>query len=168
MKITDLLTKDTINLSITSKNKSGVIDELIETLNAAGKLSDKTAFREAIMAREEQSTTGVGDGIAIPHAKTSAVKAPAIAFGRTKTGANFDSLDGKPVHLIFMIAAPEGANNTHLEVLSRLSSILLNKEVSQKLMEAETKEEILEIINHFDKQKEEKQHLQKRRNLLSQ
>lgn len=156
MKITDLLTKDTINLSITSKNKSGVIDELIETLNAAGKLSDKTAFREAIMAREEQSTTGVGDGIAIPHAKTSAVKAPAIAFGRSKTGADFDSLDGKPAHLIFMIAAPEGANNTHLEVLSRLSSILLNKEVSQKLMEAETKEEILEIINHFDKQKEEK------------
>src|SRR5690606_36915329 len=113
------------------------------------------AFKQAILAREEQSTTGIGDGIAIPHAKTSAVKEPAVAFGRTKTGADFDSLDGKPAHLFFMIAAPEGANNTHLEVLSRLSSILIKEEVREKLMTAETKDDILAIFDQYDKEDEE-------------
>ena len=155
MKIAELLTKDIMNLSLASTEKDAVIDELIESLDKAGKLNDKKAFKQAILAREEQSTTGIGDGIAIPHAKTSAVKEPAVAFGRTKTGADFDSLDGKPAHLFFMIAAPEGANNTHLEVLSRLSSILIKEEVREKLMTAETKDDILAIFDQYDKEDEE-------------
>lgn len=133
MKITDLLTKETIILDLQSATKMEVLDELIETLAKAGKLHDKEAFKEAILARESQSTTGIGEGIAIPHAKTNAVKQSAIAFGRSKAGIDFESLDGKPSHLFFMIAASEGVHNAHLETLSRLSTLLMDQEFRKKL-----------------------------------
>ena len=115
MRITELLTKETINLSLKSSTKTDVIEELVSVLDSAGKLVDGSQFKEAILAREEQSTTGIGEGIAIPHAKTNAVKQSAIAFGRSKAGVDYESFDGQPAHLFFMIAATEGANNTHLE-----------------------------------------------------
>ncbi|HZG59806.1 MAG TPA: fructose-specific PTS transporter subunit EIIC [Anoxybacillus sp.] len=146
MKITDLLTKDTMILELKAKTKETVIEELVNKLDEAGKLHDKEAFKEAIFAREAQSTTGIGEGIAIPHAKTTAVKTPAVAFGRSKAGIDYESLDGKPSHLFFMIAAPEGANNTHLEVLSRLSTLLMNASFRSKIESASTLEEIVEII----------------------
>lgn len=157
MKITELLTKDTINLSLNGQQKSEAIEQLVHVLDTAGKLADKLKFKEAIIAREEQCTTGIGEGIAIPHAKTKAVKLPAIAFGRSKNGINFESLDEQPAFLFFMIAAPEGANNTHLEALSRLSTILLNEEVRQQLLEATTAEEVLAIINSHDTEENEEE-----------
>ena len=129
MRITEILTKNTIKLNIQSSSKSDVVNELVEVLDRAGKLSDKAAYEQAVLDREKQSTTGIGDGIAIPHAKTAAVKEPAIVFGRSVDGVDYESLDGQPSYLFFMIAAPDGANNTHLEALSKLSSILMKQEV---------------------------------------
>lgn len=155
MRITELLTKDTIQLHISSHSKNGVIDELVSVLDQSGKLQDRDGFKKAILNREAQSTTGIGEGIAIPHAKTSAVKAPAIAFGKSEEGVDYESLDGAPAHLFFMIAATEGANQTHLEALSRLSSMLMDMDVRKALLNAATKEEVLEIINAHDGEDEE-------------
>lgn len=155
MKITELLTKDTINLSLKGQQKIEAIEELVTILENAGKLTDRSEYKKAILAREEQSTTGIGDGIAIPHAKTKAVKEPAIAFGRSKAGVDFEALDGQPSHLFFMIAAPEGANNTHLEALSKLATILMKEEVKEQLLEAETEHDVINIINQYDKEENE-------------
>ena len=155
MKITELLTKNTIHLNIKGTQKLDVVEELVSVLDNAGKLADKAEYKKAIIAREEQSTTGIGEGIAIPHAKTKAVKQAAIAFGRSTGGVNYESLDGQPAHLFFMIAATEGANNTHLEALSRLSTILLNEEVRKQLLAAKTEDEVLDIINKYDQEDEE-------------
>lgn len=150
MRITDLLTFDTMAMDLQATTKDGVIDELVETLSTAGILSDKTSFKEAIHAREAQSTTGVGEGIAIPHAKSDAVKKPAIAFGKAIDGIEYESLDGQPARLFFMIAAPAGGAQTHLEALAKLSGILMNEEVRTELLHATTKEEVIETINLHD------------------
>ncbi|BCB05392.1 PTS fructose transporter subunit IIABC [Bacillus sp. KH172YL63] len=155
MRITELLTQDTIQLQLSSHSKAGVIDELVNVLGESGKLKDAGKFKEAILNREAQSTTGIGEGIAIPHAKTSAVKTPAIAFGKSEAGVDYDSLDGAPAHLFFMIAATEGANQTHLEALSRLSSLLMDMDVRKSLLAASTKEEVLEIIDRHDGKEED-------------
>lgn len=157
MRITELLTKETINLALTSTTKTGAIEELVTVLDNAGKLTNRSEYKKAIIKREEQSTTGIGEGIAIPHAKTNAVKHAAIAFGRSKAGVNYESLDGQPSHLFFMIAATEGANNTHLEALSRLSTILLKDEVRKQLLEASTADEVLNIINSYDQEEKEEE-----------
>ncbi|WP_042355914.1 PTS fructose transporter subunit IIABC [Bacillus rubiinfantis] len=157
MKITELLTNQTMNLALKSSQKVDVIDELVSVLDAAGKLSDKLQYKQEILNREAQSTTGIGEGIAIPHAKTKAVKQPAIAFGRSTAGVDYDSLDGQPAHLFFMIAAPEGANNTHLEALSRLSTILLKEEVRHQLLSAASEEEVLAIFNAHDQEEEQEE-----------
>lgn len=155
MRITELLSLDTISLALQSDQKNEAIGELAHLLYASGKLNDKAAFIEAIEKREQQSTTGIGEGIAIPHAKTNAVKEAAIAFGRSQYGVNYEALDGQPSHLFFMIAVPEGANNTHLEALSRLSSILLNEDVRMQLLNASSAEEIIQIIDNNDEQEQQ-------------
>ncbi|WP_026772329.1 PTS fructose transporter subunit IIABC [Sediminibacillus terrae] len=147
MKITDLLKKDTIILDLKASDKPGVIEELVNKLDEAGRLNDKEEYKKAILAREEQSTTGIGEGIAIPHAKTAAVKTPAIVFGRSAEGIDYKALDESPSHLFFMIAASEGANQTHLETLSRLSSFLMDKKFRQKLEEASTAEEVMAVVD---------------------
>ncbi|MCH6267475.1 PTS fructose transporter subunit IIABC [Neobacillus citreus] len=152
MKITELLTIDTILLNIDGKQKEEAIDQLVDVLQKAGKITNQNDFKSAILKREGQSTTGIGDGIAIPHAKTAAVKEAAIAFGKSVTGVDYESLDGKPAHLFFMIAAPEGANNTHLEALARLSGLLMKAEVRYELLKAASADEIIGIINRFDKE----------------
>ncbi|MED4647137.1 fructose-specific PTS transporter subunit EIIC [Bacillus inaquosorum] len=157
MKITELLTKHTIKLNIESKEKENVIDEMVTVLDKAGKLNDRQAYKEAILNRESQSSTGIGEGIAIPHAKTASVINPAIAFGRSKDGVDYESLDGQPAHLVFMIAATEGANNTHLEALSRLSTLLMREEIRKQLLEAESEDAIIDIINQHDKDDEEEE-----------
>ena len=155
MKITELLTKNTINLNIKGTQKLAVVEELVTVLDHAGKLTDKAEYKQAILAREAQSTTGIGDGIAIPHAKTKAVKQAAIAFGRSTSGVNYETLDGQPAHLFFMIAATDGANNTHLEALARLSTILMNLEARQQLLVAKSEDEVLAIINKYDQEDKE-------------
>jgi fructose PTS system EIIBC or EIIC component len=150
MRITELLTINTINLSLKGSQKSDVIEELVQVLDSAGKLANRIEFKAAILKREEQSTTGIGDGIAIPHAKTKAVKQASIAFGRSVSGVNYESLDGQPAHLFFMIAAPDGANNTHLDALSRLATLLMKEEVRKQLLEAKSEQEVLSIIDSYD------------------
>ncbi|WP_173915681.1 PTS fructose transporter subunit IIABC [Halobacillus sp. Marseille-Q1614] len=157
MKITDLLTKDTILLNMTASSKPEAIDELIGKLDEAGKLNDRDGFKAAIEAREDQSTTGIGEGIAIPHAKTASVKDPAIAFGRSQEGLDYESLDGQPTNLFFMIAASEGANQTHLETLSRLSSFLMDKNFRSKLETAKTEADVIEAINAKEAEEDEEE-----------
>ncbi|TFD92903.1 PTS fructose transporter subunit IIABC [Jeotgalibacillus sp. R-1-5s-1] len=157
MKITDLLTKQTIQLSLASTEKQGTIDEMVDLLDRAGKLNDAKAYREAIQAREDQTTTGIGEGVAIPHAKTKAVKEPAIAFGRSVSGLDYESLDGQPAHLVFMIAATEGANDTHLQALSRLSVLLLKEEVKQGLLDAKTPDDVISLISRFEEEEAEEE-----------
>ncbi|PHC42344.1 PTS fructose transporter subunit IIC [Bacillus toyonensis] len=155
MKITELLKRDTVIMNLTASNKEAVIDELVEKLSGANRLNSKTEFKEAILKRESQSTTGIGEGIAIPHAKTKAVKQPAICFGRSVSGINYESLDGQPAHLFFMIAASEGANNTHLETLSRLSTLLMDEGFRKQLLEAKDEEELLRLFEEKENEKEE-------------
>ncbi|MGW9857673.1 fructose PTS system EIIBC or EIIC component [Staphylococcus hominis] len=150
MRITELLTKETIAMDLSASDKNGVIDELVNQLDSAGKLSDIAQFKEAIHNRESQSTTGIGEGIAIPHAKVAAVKSPAIAFGKSKEGVDYQSLDGQPAHLFFMIAAPEGGAQTHLDALAKLSGILMDDKVRENLLQANSKEKILRIIDEAD------------------
>lgn len=130
---------------------------MVTVLDKAGKLNDRQAYKEAILNRESQSSTGIGEGIAIPHAKTASVINPAIAFGRSKDGVDYESLDGQPAHLVFMIAATEGANNTHLEALSRLSTLLMREEIRKQLLEAESEDAIIDIINQHDKDDDEEE-----------
>lgn len=150
MRITELLTKETIAMDLSASDKNGVIDELVNQLDSAGKLSDIAQFKEVIHNRESQSTTGIGEGIAIPHAKVAAVTSPAIAFGKSKEGVDYQSLDGQPAHLFFMIAAPEGGAQTHLDALAKLSGILMDDTVRENLLQANSKEEILRIIDDAD------------------
>ncbi|WP_078430101.1 PTS fructose transporter subunit IIABC [Alkalihalobacterium alkalinitrilicum] len=155
MRISQLLKKDTMLLNLKSTTKAQVIDELVDQLDRAGRLNDKEGYKKAILAREEQSTTGIGEGIAIPHAKTAAVKTPAIAFGRSQNGVDYEALDGQPSHLFFMIAASEGANNEHLETLSRLATYLMDTNFRNAILEARTEEEVLQAIDAKEASEEE-------------
>ncbi|KMM37347.1 PTS fructose transporter subunit IIABC [Guptibacillus hwajinpoensis] len=155
MRITELLTKKTMILDLESSSKDQVINELSAKLDSAGHLQDLQAFKKAIHARENESTTGIGEGIAIPHAKTAAVKAPAIVFGRSEVGIDYQSLDGQPAHLFFMIAATEGANQTHLEALSRLSSFLMDTEFRKGLLKARSEEEVIQAFDQKEEENEE-------------
>ncbi|MCE5153541.1 fructose-specific PTS transporter subunit EIIC [Staphylococcus hyicus] len=150
MRITELLTKETIAMDLTAKDKNSAIEELASQLDRAGKLNDVTAFIEGIQNRERQSSTGIGEGIAIPHAKVAAVDRPAIAFGKSKAGIDYDSLDMQPAHLFFMIAAPETGAQTHLDALAKLSGVLMDEAVRARLLEAQTPEEVLAVINEAD------------------
>ena len=150
MKITELLTKEMVLLSIEGNGKHTVINELIDLLDRAGKLSDREQFKAAIIKREQQSSTGLSNGIAIPHAKDFTVKKAAIAFGKSMTGVDFEALDGQPTHMFFMIAVPEGANQIYLEALSRLAIMLMKEEARQKLITASTVDEILNTIDYYD------------------
>ncbi|MDN3426607.1 fructose-specific PTS transporter subunit EIIC [Microbacterium sp. APC 3898] len=155
MKITQLLTEETIILNLSSTSKQQVLEELAFQLESAGKLSDRSAFISAILERESQSTTGIGDGIAIPHAKSAAVKSPAIAFGRSHDGLDFESLDGQPANLFFMIAASEGANDDHLEALSRLATFLMDDKFRTNILAAQSKQEVLQVISDKEASLEE-------------
>lgn len=151
MKITDLLSKETIILKLNAKTKVEVLDELIDKFYYAGNVKDREEFKKAIWKREELSTTGVGDGVAVPHAMSSVVSKPGLAFGYSKEGIDFDSMDGQPAHIFFMIAGAETANNEHLETVSKLSMILLNEEFREKVAEVKSKEELLSLIDEEDK-----------------
>jgi PTS system fructose-specific IIC component len=143
MNISDLMSKETIIIHLQSTIKDQVIDELAQALDESGKVHDIEAFKEAIHKREQESTTGIGDGIAIPHAKNKSVNEPTIVFGRSLSGVDYEALDGQPSNLFFMIAVPEGANNEHLNALSRLSTYLMDLEFKEKLLNCESEDEVL-------------------------
>lgn len=153
MKITDLLKKQGIALNVKVSSKDEAIDKLVNLMDASGNLNDKKEYKNKVLERESLSTTGIGDGIAIPHAKTKAVKNPGLSSMVVKDGVDYDSLDGAPAKLFFMIAAPESANNLHLEVLARLSTILMDESFRESLINAKSKEEYLKLIDDKETEK---------------
>ncbi|MBU5323540.1 PTS fructose transporter subunit IIABC [Sarcina ventriculi] len=155
MKIAELLGKDTIKLNLKANSKMEVLDQLVDVLYDAGRLNNKELYKEEILKRESLSSTGIGEGIGIPHGKTSAVKKASLALGIFRDGVDFDSLDGAPVNIVFMIAAPEGANNEHLETLSRLSVLLMNPEFKEGLLSSKVPEDVFSLLDKFEKEDED-------------
>ena len=153
MKITDLLKKNGIALNPNVKTKEEAINKLVDLMNDTGRLNDKEAYKEAVLARESLSTTGIGDNIAIPHAKTTAVKEAGLSAMILADGIDYDSLDGEPAKLFFMIAAPEGENNLHLDVLARLSMMLMDPEFKEQLINAKSVDEFLSLIDSKENDK---------------
>ena len=147
MKITDLLSKDAIKLNGIANSKQDAINKLVDLMAKNGNLTDKEKYTQVVLKREEEGSTGIGEGIAIPHGKTDAVSRPGLSAMVINNGVEFDSLDGKPAKLLFLIAAPNTKDNVHLDVLSRLSTLLMDTEFRKSLMEAKTPEEFLRCID---------------------
>ena len=150
MRITDLLDKRSISLDATPADKKATLDMAVELMAKSGKLMDVEQYRAQVYAREEESTTGIGEGIAIPHGKCDAVKTPGLAAMVIKNGVDYDSLDGEPVTLLFLIAAPNTKDNVHLDVLSKLSVMLMDENFTTSLRNAKSVEEFLQIIDAAD------------------
>ncbi len=155
MRITDLLSKDSIDLNGGSMSKPEAIRKMADLMDKSGKISDKEAYIEGLIKREEESTTAVGEGIAIPHYKGSAVKSPGLAALVSKDGLDFDSIDGEKVNLIFAIAAPDTKENVHLDVLSKLSVLLMDEDFAKNLINAKSAEEFISIIDKAEDAKDE-------------
>lgn len=147
MRIVDLLKKQSIDLNASVADKAAAIDHLVDLMAAGGNLNDKELYKQRVLAREQEGSTGIGEGIAIPHAKTEAVNEPGLASMIVRDGVDYESLDDEPAHLFFLIAAPAGGANVHLEVLSRLSRMLMDDDFRDNLMKAQTPEEYLAIID---------------------
>lgn len=153
MRITDLLDRRSISLDGAPKSKQEALDRMVDLMAQSGKLADEEEYRKKVYAREEESTTGIGEGIAIPHGKSSAVNSPGLAAMVVRDGVDFDALDGEPVHLIFLIAAPNTEDNVHLDVLSKLSMMLMDEEFTQSLKDASSVDEFLAVIDRADEEK---------------
>ena len=153
MRITDLLDKRSISLDGAPRNKQEALDMAIDLMKGGDKINDQEAYRKQVYKREEEGTTGIGMGIAIPHGKCNAVDRPGLAAMVIKDGVDFDSLDGEPVHLLFLIAAPDTEDNIHLEVLSKLSMMLMDDNFTQSLKNASSVDEFMEIINKADEER---------------
>ena len=153
MRIVDLLGKDSITLNAAPKSKSEAIDMLVDLQVKGGKIADRAEYKAGILAREEQGSTAVGEGIAIPHAKNKGVKAPSLAAMTVPDGVDYEALDDEPSNLLFMIAAPVDGGDVHLEVLSRLMTILMDEDFREKLLGAKDKDEFLKIIDDTESEK---------------
>ncbi|MDO5018394.1 MAG: fructose-specific PTS transporter subunit EIIC [Lagierella massiliensis] len=153
MKITDLLKRESISIGKSLKDKNEALDSAIDLMSKVGNLTDLEDFKKKVYEREEKGSTGVGEGVAIPHGKSSGVKNPGLAAITIPSGVEFDSLDGNPVHLLFLIAAPDKDSNVHLDILARLSQMLMDKKFIKSLVYAKTKDEFLEIIDQTEREK---------------
>ena len=153
MKITELLDRRSILLNGAPASKKDALDQMIALMVKSGKIRDEEAYRQEVYRREEEGTTGIGEGIAIPHGKCDAVIKPGLAAMVIPNGVDFDSMDGQPVHLIFLIAAPNTKDNIHLDVLSKLSMLLMDEKFVENLKNAKTVDEFLEIVDHADQEK---------------
>ena len=153
MRITDLLDKNSICLDASPADKTEALNQIVSLMGKSGKINDIEAYRKQVFLREEESTTGIGEGIAIPHGKCDAVTKPGLAAMVVKDGVDFDSLDGEPVTLLFLIAAPNTEDNVHLDVLSKLSVLMMDEDFSESLRNAKTVDEFLNIIDKADDEK---------------
>lgn len=153
MRIVDLLNKDSILLNGTPKSKTEAIDMLVDLQMKSGNISDREIYKQGILAREEKGSTAVGEGIAIPHAKSSAVKAPSLAAMTVPGGVDYEALDDEPSDVLFMIAAPDTEADVHLEVLSRLMTLLMDEDFRAKLLSAKDTDEFLSVIDTAEKAK---------------
>ena len=146
MNLTELLTVKQIKLELTSKTKEDVIIEMVKILDENNRLIDKDKYLKAVIDREKEFSTGIGMGIAIPHGKSSGVKEPALVFGRSIQGIDYESMDDEPAHLFFLIAVPEESSNEHLKILSQISRKLMHKELREKLMKTSRAEEVITLL----------------------
>lgn len=155
MRITDLLKACSVELNGTPQTKEETIEQMVALMEKGGNVTDVEKYKAGVFAREEEGTTGIGEGIAIPHAKTDAVNAPGLAAMVIPAGVDYDALDGQPVDLVFLIAAPNTEDNVHLEVLSRLSMLLMDESFKQNLLKAKTVEEFLAVVDRAENAKNE-------------
>lgn len=155
MKITELLDINSIDLNPQISNKEEAIDHLVNLLDQSGKLNDKEIYKESVLNREAQSTTGIGDGVAIPHGQSEGVKTAGLSAMVVKEGLDFKSLDGKPTYLFFMIGAPKDSGGAHLQALAQLSTLLMDEDFRNSLIHASSKEEFLKLIDEKENVKEE-------------
>jgi PTS system fructose-specific IIC component len=153
MKITDLLSKATIDIKVTASSKEDVIKKAVALIAKSGAITDVETYEKGVFKREEESTTGIGEGIAIPHCKSEVVSKPALAAMVIKDGVDYASLDGEPVQLLFLIAAPNTEDNVHLDVLARLSNLLMNEDFKNNLLAAKSKEAFLKVIDEAEGEK---------------
>ena len=154
MRIIDLLDPKSIQLNGQAADKKDALDKMVNLMAASGKINDVETYRKGVYAREEESTTGIGDGIAIPHCKSDAVSRPGLAAMVVPDGVEFDSLDGQPANLFFLIAAPNTEDNVHLDVLSKLSMLLMDEGFTHRLKSAKTADEFLDVIDMAEKDKD--------------
>ena len=147
MRIIDLLKPQSIDLNARVKDKAGAIDHLVDLMDKGGHLRDKEGYKQGVLAREQEGSTGIGEGIAIPHSKTAAVKEPGLASMIVRDGVDYESLDDEPANLFFMIAAPAGGADVHLAVLSRLSRMLMDDDFRDALLKADSPEAYLQVID---------------------
>ncbi len=144
--ITSVLDPSRIELDTNPRSKEDCIEALLELIDESGRITDREQVKDDLMERERQTTTGVGKGIGIPHAKTTGVTAPTVAFMRSENGVDFGAMDDEPARLIFMLLVPKGSSKDHLKLLSSLSRALIHDEVREKLYDAEDKERIIEVL----------------------
>lgn len=163
MDIRDLLMTDLMIMDLKATTKNEVIDEMVHNLFVKGIIDDEELYKKDILKREAESSTGMGEGIAIPHAHDTAVKKPAVMFARSVNGVDYRSMDGQPAHLFFMIAAPEGGDNTHLQALAALSQVLMNPDVVNALKAADTPQKVQDIFAKAVAQKEAENKAQEER-----
>ncbi|RYL92222.1 fructose-specific PTS transporter subunit EIIC [Sporolactobacillus sp. THM19-2] len=155
MKITDLMIERAMVMDMHARTKEEAIDELIASLEKNGRINDRATFKKMILKREAESSTGIGDGIAMPHAKTKAVNEATVVFGRSKEGVDYQALDGKPSYLFFMIAAPEGAADVHLQTLAALSRLLIDQDFVAQVKKAKSSSEVVRLFDEKQAEKEE-------------
>ena len=155
MRITDLLSPESICLNGRAENKKDALDQIVDLMAKSGRVGDVEKYRKGVYAREEESTTGIGEGIAIPHCKSDAVIRPGLAAMTLPDGVDFESLDGQPANLFFLIAAPDTEDNVHLDVLSKLSVLLMDEDFTDGLRQAKSVEEFLKVIDAAEKDKDE-------------
>lgn len=151
MMLSDLMGEGLVLLDLKGKNKREMLEEMVECLWKAGVLEDKKGFFSSIFEREELESTAVGGGVAIPHGRSSGVKKLSVAFARSKQGLDFQSLDNKPVHYIFMIAAPQDVRKEYLQAIAKVARLLKSELMREKLLDVETKTETMDAIRDFDR-----------------
>ena len=156
MDLKELLRKDVMIMDLQATTKEAAIDEMVANYKKHDVIDDVDLFKADILKREAETSTGIGDGIAMPHARDKAVKKATVMFAKSNKGVDYDALDGQPVNLFFMIAAPEGADSLHLQALAALSALLINPQLVANLKKAQTPEQVQELFDAAQKAKEAK------------
>jgi len=152
MKLPEIIEENNVIPELRAKDKKGVLEELAEAISRHEPSIDKGTLVKVLVERERLGSTGIGDGVAIPHGKMNGVSRPIISFGRSKQGLDFDSMDGQPAHLFFLLIAPEDSSSVHLQVLAKIAKILKNRDFRKKLMEPGTKKELYQTIVQTDEE----------------
>jgi fructose-specific phosphotransferase system IIA component len=150
MVLSELMNERLIDCKITARNKKGVIEEMADMFVETGIVTNKSAFCDSILKREEMESTAIGGGVAIPHGRSNAVRSLGVAFGRSKKGVNFEATDKKPVNIIFMIAAPPDARKEYLQAVAKIARLLKSRIMKEALLLSETPKDVMKIVKDFD------------------